>query len=84
MQRFFYHSMFPISPSFGASRKLHFVLVALPGYLHICITDINEQTQEMLQSRCTAFLRHRGNKETHTTHKQPTYEQRRIAKGVPS
>ena len=42
MLRLFYHSMLLISPSFGASRKLHFVCVALPGYLQICFTDIKD------------------------------------------
>ena len=42
MLRLFYHSMLLISPSFGASRELHFVRVALPGYLQICFTDINK------------------------------------------
>ena len=40
MWRFFFNRLFLVSPSYGASDRLCFVIVAFPWYVHRCFLQI--------------------------------------------
>ena len=75
MQRFFCHCLFLVSPSFGASGSLYFVIAAFPGFIHLCLFIINSFRAKIIGFEKNASLKTKGHSHvrSHTRLFEVTY-----------